>query len=161
MARAEQDREDILREATALSPRAELRSQDLAENLVFGFRSTGGLSLFFGADPVYQFNSAGKLRRAYVGGFLYKAVKGRLQRLHRERQANQVNLWQAELSIDEQDRFLAELNSLCVILVAMIDAGKFELVNEIPAESDSVARLKGYLADLASPPQVADRPNAG
>lgn len=160
MARTEQDREDILREATALSPRAEICSSVFAESLVFGFRSTGGLSLFFGADPVYQFNSAGELRRAYVGGFLYKSMKGRLQRLQRERQANEVNLWQTQLRDDEQGRFLADLNAQCVKLAELLDRGDFELLGEIPAECQSVSRLKTFLENLASPPKVADRPNA-
>lgn len=41
MARQEQDREDLMREATGLSPRAEIRSPHLDENLIFGFRRQG------------------------------------------------------------------------------------------------------------------------
>lgn len=160
MAKVEQDREDILREATALSPRAELRSPEFPENIVFGFRSTGGLSLFFGADPVYQFNSEGELRRAYVGGALFKSVKGRLQRLDRKRTANEVNLIQSELNKAEEAAFLEFLESHCRRLVTSLDAGRYELLAEVPIASNAIERLRAALANLSSPPKVAARPNA-
>ena len=70
MARDESDREDLLREATALVERIELAPADAAddEHIVAGFRRDGALSIYFGADPVYHFNSAGELRRAYCDG---------------------------------------------------------------------------------------------
>jgi hypothetical protein len=83
MARQPEDREDLLAEATALVERAELRLPGDARTIVAGFRATGCGSLFFGADPVYQFNSARQLRRAFVGGELYKAERGQLVALTR------------------------------------------------------------------------------
>src|SRR5688572_18570527 len=65
MARQEQDREDILREATALVERVELLIPEFPEPIVAGFRRDGSASFFFGADPVLQFNAQGKLRRAF------------------------------------------------------------------------------------------------
>ena len=73
MARRESDREDLLREATALVERAELTIEGFDEPIVVGFRRDGSASFFFGADPVYQFNTAFELRRAFVVGLLYKA----------------------------------------------------------------------------------------
>ena len=74
------NREDLLREATALVERIELvphrdRQFDASEPIVVGFRADGALSIFFGDDPVYQFNAAGELRRAYCDGLLFKAVQ--------------------------------------------------------------------------------------
>ncbi len=62
MARKNPIAKTCLREATA--PRAANRVSvpHEAESIVFGFRRDGAPSIFFGADPVYQFNAAGELR---------------------------------------------------------------------------------------------------
>ncbi len=80
MARDEQDREDLLREATALVERVELAPTDneAGEHIVIGFRAGGAASVYFGGDTAYHFNSDGELRRAYADGLLYKADIGRL-----------------------------------------------------------------------------------
>jgi hypothetical protein len=105
----ESDREDLLREATALVERAELKIVGHAEPIVIGFRKDGSASFFFGADPVYQFNSAGELRRAYIGGLLYKAERGHLVALRRERTATEVSLVRSELTAYETTAFLMTL----------------------------------------------------
>ena len=73
MSRLERDREDLLREATALVERAEIRLGDFDEAVIVGFRSGGAASFYFGADPVFQFNADNQLRRGFVGGRLVKA----------------------------------------------------------------------------------------
>ena len=68
MAKQQQDKEDILREATALVNRIEIQfSQKTAskESVFVGFRRDGAISCFFGADPVYQFNTRHEIRRGY------------------------------------------------------------------------------------------------
>src|SRR5687768_8047260 len=109
MSRTESDREDLLREATALVERAELQVAGLGEPIVVGFRRDGAASFFFGADPVYQFNAAGELRRAYVGGLLYKAEQGELVALRRERTPAETALVRHDLSAAESTDLLAAL----------------------------------------------------
>ncbi|HEX3599001.1 MAG TPA: hypothetical protein VHU84_02590, partial [Lacipirellulaceae bacterium] len=77
MSREESQREDLIREATALVERIEIsfdasvsNDPDSPQQVIIGFRANGALSIFFGEDPVYQFNSAGDLRRAYWNGQL-------------------------------------------------------------------------------------------
>src|SRR5688500_8421146 len=106
MAQRESNREDLMREATALIERAELVLPGAAEPVVVGFRRDGSASFFFGADPVYQFNAAGELRRAYVGGLLYKAVSRHLVALRRERTETETILLSCELSGEETAHFL-------------------------------------------------------
>src|SRR4051794_4315307 len=101
MARTESDREDLLREATALVERVELQVDGLEQPIVVGFRRDGCASFFFGAEAVYQFNSAGELRRGYIDGLLYKAVGGRLISLKRERTGTAVTLQRLELDADQ------------------------------------------------------------
>ena len=50
MARHQEDREDILREATALVERVELEIENLEDPVVVGFRRDSGPAFFFGAD---------------------------------------------------------------------------------------------------------------
>src|SRR5688500_7447259 len=116
MARHESDREDILREAAALVERAELVVPGENEPVVIGFRTGGAASVFFGGDPVYQFNSQGELRRAFVRGLLYKAERGRLVELRRERTSHETSLIRRELDAAEQDEMLrgAETRLLAV-----------------------------------------------
>src|SRR6476469_7343231 len=92
MSRQESDREDLLREATALVERIELRLPDQPESVVAGFRRDGSASFFFGQSPVYQFNSGRELRRAYRDGLLYKTDNGRLVEMRRERTDTAIEL---------------------------------------------------------------------
>src|SRR5690606_4241518 len=97
MARQEQDREDLLKEATALVERVELAIDGMPEHVVVGFRADGCASFYFGPEPVWHFNTSQELRRAYVGGLLYKAEQGRLVSLQRNRTSGQVQLLRHEL----------------------------------------------------------------
>src|SRR5262245_26728992 len=113
MAREESEREDLLREATAFVDRIELAlpsaSRATSAHVVAGFRRDGGLSIFFGDDPVYQFNAAGELRRAYFDGNLVKAVNGRLASLSRIRTGSEVQLVRHDLSDAEEIAFLEQM----------------------------------------------------
>ena len=80
MARIESDREDLIREATALQQRVEWAVPGEPEPVVTGFKRDGSLSVYFGQDPVYQFNPTGQLRRAYVEDFLFRTQGDTLAR---------------------------------------------------------------------------------
>ena len=170
MARDEQDREDLLREATALVERAELSLPGEAEHLVAGFRRGGGLSLFFGADPVYQFNAGRQLRRAFVAGTLFKAERGRLIALERRREPDRVVLLRRELNDEETAAFLAamseRLNRLRNALSGpqgpgLPAAGKCRVVGQVPADADMPGRVKKWLETLGGLPTIAEVPHAG
>ena len=84
MAREEADREDLLGDATAFVERIEWRlpsgdptaQSDPPGQIVFaGFRADDAVSFYFDADPVYHFNAAGQLRRAFCQGLLLKAER--------------------------------------------------------------------------------------
>src|SRR5438045_3092531 len=109
MARQEQDREDLLREATALIERAEVQLPHDELPTLLGFRRDGSFSIYFAGDFVYQFNSNLELRRAHVHGLLYKAEKGRLVEIERRREPGCVALIRRPLSSEEQATFLAQM----------------------------------------------------
>ncbi|MGZ0173156.1 MAG: hypothetical protein ACKVHE_26800 [Planctomycetales bacterium] len=123
MARNEADREDLIREATALRNRVEWQLPDEPEPVFAGVRSDGSLSIYFGADPVYQFSNAGGLRRAYVDGFLFRTQGTTLAKLNRERSAKETALLRRDLDTDELSQFLAKMDKKLVRLRQSITDG--------------------------------------
>lgn len=161
MARDESNREDLLREATALVERIELAPKGTTDDqhVVAGFRRDGALSVFFGEDPVYQFNAAGELRRAYRGGKLLKAVHGKLAALDRVRTEHEVQLVSHGLTGTEEAEFLSEMAEYMRDFAASLRANKFVVVGQVPENSDVLAHLQGWL-DTHSQWPLAARPNA-
>ena len=98
MSRNEADRDDLLAEVVALTRRVELRTPSHGEPVVIGFRANGWLSIYFGSDPMYQFDESGQLRRAFVGGLLYRTQGTTLAQLRRERSASESTLLRRDLT---------------------------------------------------------------
>lgn len=105
MARQDADREDLMREATALVQRAEWTVPGESESIVAGFRSDGRLSIFVGPDPAYHFDHQGGLRRAFVDGALYRTAGERLSRLDRSREGGRSELHRSDLTVAETELF--------------------------------------------------------
>lgn len=152
MAREESDREDLLREATALTERIEIELQDEGSGrIVIGFRAADALSVFFDADPVYQFNTAGELRRAFCRGRLFKAERNRLIALERIRQPHEVQLVRHDLTDDEQQAFLVEMSGRLRKLAAAIAAKRYTVIGQVPPDADVLGRVSKWLADHKAP----------
>ena len=160
MARNESDREDLLREATALVERAEFLLPDELEPIVAGFRRDGSCSLFFGSDRVVQFNSAGQLRRGYFDGRLLKSDQGRLVWLTRERTPTETILHSRVLSAEEVAATLLRASELIEGLSSHLRAGTFTLVGEVPPDGKIVQRIITWRDALPLPLQIASAPNA-
>jgi hypothetical protein len=161
MARHEFDKEDLLRDATALIERIELAPMGTrGEHVVAGFRANGALSIFFGADPVYHFNVAGDLRRAYCGGLLYKSLSGRLVSLRREPGDRAVQLVRHELSDAEQRAIAANMHHRLTELAAELAGNELRVVGEVPQDSGVLKRLQEWLRSNPEP-SIAARPNVG
>jgi len=161
MARQEHDREDLLREATALVERVELQIPREPEPIVVGFRHDGAFSVYFGGDPVYQFNSAGQLRRAFIDGMMYKAEQGQLIALHRRRDLTGIALIRDSLTVDQQTGILARAHEQLQELRAALTRKTFAIAGQVPPDTDVVGRAETWLAGLSSAIVVADRPNVG
>jgi S1-C subfamily serine protease len=156
MARREEEREDLLREATALVERAEFKCG--GQSIVAGFRRDGSASFFLSPEEVYQFNSEGELRRAFLDDRLYKAERGKLVRLTRQRSEQRVELVRHELTEDEVKQLLfAAEQKLRQLAVALAD-DRFILVGEIPIGDSVIARIQRWLAEVPNPLAVASRP---
>jgi hypothetical protein len=161
MAREESDREDLLREATALVERIELAPAEAGsgEHVVIGFRADGSMSVYFGGDPAYHFNSSGQLRRAYCDGLLYKAERGKLVSLERIRQQNEVQLVRRPLPDSEESEFLATMLRRLRTLAEQCRQNELISVGQVPAEADVLGRALGWL-DRVQGVTIAISPHA-
>jgi hypothetical protein len=148
MSRQESEREDLLREATALVERVELRLADQPDSIVAGFRRDGSASFFFWQSPVYQFNSRRELRRAYVGGLLYKVDSGKLVEMRRERTATAVELRSRSLSSEEATQFLLDTEKWLSTLRNALAAGNVDVLGQVPNDKDVAARVIAWLQEL-------------
>jgi hypothetical protein len=138
MSRQEFDREDLLREATALVERIELSLPNQPESIVAGFRRDGSASFFFGQSPVYHFNSSRELRRAFRDGLLYKTDNGRLVEMRRERTATAVELRSRLLTDDETVALLQDAQSRLHELRDALAKGQTVVIGQVPELKDKV-----------------------
>jgi hypothetical protein len=159
MSRRESDREDLLREATALVERAEIRIPGYTDPIVIGFRRDGSASFYFGADPVYQFNSVGELRRAYINGLLYKAERRQMVALHLKRSETDVALVRHELTGEEISALLELLQQHMERLQVALETGTHTLVGQVPDDCDIMTRIIDCLVAFSSSPRIANKPH--
>ena len=161
MARQQADREDLLREATALVARAEFVVPGFEQPIVCGFRRDSSASFFFGPDPVYQFNSIGQLRRAFVAGRLIKADQGRLVALSRERSEHEIALVRHELADDESALLLADAGDRLSRLKQALQDGRYAVNGEVPPGANVAGRLLEWLKNRSPTIEIAAAPNVG
>jgi len=159
MARHEQDREDLLREATALVRRSEFTIADEASVYVVGFRRNGAGSIYVDAAPVFHFNAAGELRRAYWQGSLIKAERGRLVRLKRERTPHEVRLRSSRLTPAESDACLQLVAHHCSMIRNAVREDTVTVLGQVPPDDNIMADIGRWLASLRQPVPIAQRPN--
>jgi len=143
LAKQEIDREDILREATALVNRVELEVSGRADGdrIVFGFRECGSLAVYFGADPVYQFNATPALRRAYHHGCLLKAVDCQLVSMRRERQDGKLQLLSTSWDDEKTQEFIGQVSRDMFQLVGAIEAGEARVIGFVAADQQTTAEI--------------------
>jgi hypothetical protein len=150
MARHESDREDLMREATALIRRAELSYPGRSENdpVITGFRRDQSLAVYFGADPVYQFDDQHRLRRAFVSGHLYRTQGQTLARLTREHRRDETVLHRHDLNADELQAFLQSAKNQLTELHRAIASNAARVLATIPADGDLLPELEAFLAEV-------------
>jgi hypothetical protein len=132
MARHEVEREDLMREATAYTRRCLVRTEGSQTPLFVGFRGNGGWSLYFGDDPVYQFDGDGRLRRAFVDGRPLRSQGSTLAQLTRKRGERVTELLRRDLSPAELESFRSELCGRLRSLCDKLQRGAWELLESIP-----------------------------
>jgi hypothetical protein len=161
MARDVHDREDLFRDAVALSPRVQLRRRDAPPFLeVFaGFRGDC-LSVYFGDDPVFHFNSAGELRRAFVDNLILKAESGQLVALQRMQSTTSSQLTRLQWDDSRFQGLLDDVDDRLCKLLADLTGGAFDVVGQFPADGDAQLRLRNWLQSRGGL-RIAQSPRVG
>lgn len=145
MAKHEQDREDLMREAVALPDRVELSVAGFECLVTIGFRSNSAMSLFMGQDPVYQFDPDGRLRAAYVNGLLYRSQGTTLALLKRERTATETLLLRVDLDAESLHAFRTTMQNSLETLGVCLETGQFSIVRSVPESVDHIPRIQTVL----------------
>ena len=159
MARFEQDREDLMHEATALVRRVELQLPGHSDRCVVGIRRGGEVSIFVGADPVFQFNAAGELRRGFWNGRPIKAERGRLVQLERRRTDAEVQLVRHEFTDAETTQFLQLAAATLNLLQQALHTDELIVLKQVPDDLDVMYKLAMWLDSLLEPIAIASAPN--
>jgi len=156
MARNEADREDLLAEATGLSPCWELEVAGVDDPVVAGFKKNGNCSLYFGGDPVYQFDPEGNLRRGFVGGYLFRSEGSSLSKIHRDRTETTSTLVRYDLNEAELREWFAGMRKTVAELIDRIDRGEYRILRERGTDPAVFNRLTDSLQQiLNNPPKLS------
>jgi hypothetical protein len=159
MARHEADREDLLREATAMPRRIELQLSQFPESVFIGFRGNGAASWYFGGEPVYQFNPQQELRRVFAHGVLWKAESGTLHRMQRQRTAQHSMLLSKACEPQEQNQLLLELHQQLATVWQSLQSGQYRIVGQHPIATDLIPEILAWCESLPEPVRVALSPH--
>lgn len=154
----EHDREDLLRDGRMMPLRGEISIDGVT--VVVGFRDRGGLSLYWGADPVFQFNTRQELRRVFLNQERYAAEGGRLGLLSRDKRGGRVVFVRDEID-DAAELELRQLlmQRLARLKQAVGDSRGHWSVAEGDVD-ELLSRITDWFERLAEPIVVADSPNA-
>ena len=139
---------DLFAESTALIERAKAILPAVREPLVFGFRSSGALSIYFSATRAYHFNPQNELRRIFLDGTLYKAHAGQLIRIERIPESTAVRLRNIELLIDFASELIGEMNTYLLSLQDAVDTEQLRIVRQIPEHAQMITRLRECIPQL-------------
>ncbi len=145
MARYETDRDNLIQEATAFVRRVEFRVPFLNEPIVAGFKRSGAWSVYFAADPVFQFDAESRLRRAYVNGFLFRTQGSTLARLERSQMFDETTLRRHDLTDRELFAFRERMCDQLSQLHAAMENGFSEPLRQVPELDDVMSDVRDSL----------------
>ncbi|MAT15033.1 MAG: hypothetical protein CMJ46_07160 [Planctomyces sp.] len=154
MALEESDREDLMREATALKERMEIQFPSESEPFVFGYRKQGELSCFLGQDPVYHFDPDLQLKRAFIDGLLYRTQGTTLAQLTRVRTTNpetdriRTELQRHDLTTEELETFRQTVLQRLINLKEQIQSGSYTVLRRVPEDVNFLPRLTDDLGKV-------------
>ncbi|MGE3314179.1 MAG: hypothetical protein AB7O26_03610 [Planctomycetaceae bacterium] len=151
MARIESDREDLMREATALRRRVEFVIRGEPVVIVAGFRDDGSLSVYFDAEML-QFDSANRLRRAFYDGRLYRTQGDSLARLKRFRSADESSLQRHDLTSAELASFLETIAARIQSLDVALQEQQVQVKRSIPDRIEVLGEVAERVASIAAGP---------
>lgn len=158
MALRQQDREDLLQSGRAMPRRAEIEINGIT--LLVGFRGDGQVSLYCGADPVFQFNRQSQLRRVFFGGRRIAAEDGRLHELQQDRRGGKVRFGRRVIDEALSEAVRAALKRWLSDLRQAVDRGPTDWRVVEPDPGVFFNDLQLWLRQLTEPPEIASSPGA-
>ena len=150
MSEDESEREDLMREAVAMVRRVELDVPEGQDSVICGFRTSGALSIYFGPDPVYQFDTDARLRRAFVDGLLYRTQGITLAQLKRQRLEGITELLRRDLSADALAEFLKTMQLRLQRLLSALETNAAAVLKQVPEDEPVVPELIDALRRIAN-----------
>jgi hypothetical protein len=152
LARNAHPREDLLCDARGLVPRVLIRAEfeGVPVEVLFGFRGDA-LSIYFGGDPAFHFNSRGDLRRAFVGDRIIKAERGQLVSLTPKRSSDQTALMAMVMSSAAVSALLNDLRQRLSILAGLLAKNDATVLGCQPEDADPLPRILSWLAAHSQP----------
>lgn len=159
MSRRQTDREDLLAEGVNLPQRGRITDAENHRVWVIGWRNETAVSLFDGADPVFQFNTSGQLRRVYLDGEKLAAHDGRLTQLQKltgsgARLTFDPHPLSTEQQAAVQQRLAASLHAIHDALSAAETS-----IETIGMDADSFVKRVKLLCEIETPIAIAATPN--
>lgn len=155
MARTETDRDDLFAELRSFPLRVEWQRREGEEVVTAGCRGDGAAAIYFDGDPVYRFDSAGRLRRAFVDGALYRTQGTTLARLVRERTPTETLLKRSDLTPEELAAWLAEMGRRLETFLRDVQQGRYQVRRCVPSEQAAAGAILEALASAAATPRLA------
>lgn len=149
MARKISDREDLLVEGVNLPQRGRVTDESSGRDWIVGWRDPSALSMFDGADLVFQFNTSGRLRRVFMGGEKLTASAGQLARLMRlTDSSSRIIHEQHALSGSDTNAVLQRLTVSAGELGEALASGRARIETVGITQDVFNARLRSWLRDL-------------
>ncbi len=142
MARHEADREDLVKEATAYVIRGELSIPDWEHPIFVGFRKSDAFSFYFGPDPVYQFDSRGRLRRAFVAGKLYRSEGDTLSSMYRSRSDTETTLMRTDLPASQCEFFQWGMHEAIRQLDDALSSRRYTVRDAVGGKENWIEKIK-------------------
>ena len=130
MAIHEKSREDLLRDGKGFFSRGELKLGQ--EKVIVGFRKQDQIAIYFGEDPVFQFNAELSLRRVYFKGDVFRAEAGRLVQLTRTSKGGQVLFHSKPASESTLQELFSSLSECLSQIRSALQARNWTVVGEEP-----------------------------
>lgn len=180
MAQLEADKEDLIREASALVDRFEFGSvppgdpktaptgaspqtvdSDGSDRIVAGYRRNDSFSIYFGQNPFYQFTSDLGLRRAWEDGFLFRSEGTTLARLQRRRSASVTQLVRTDLDAVQLDEFQRRMTQRLQQFETQLRDGHSKVLRSVSETGRTAADVLASLTAILQKPAPFLAPRIG
>lgn len=111
-----------------------LPQPDIPGEIFVGIRESGGWSVYFGEDPVLQFNAGGELRRLYLAGCKLAASEEHLLVLNRKRSGGRVELVESRLERETERKLILVCRDYLERMWHHLRNNEFQWVEMVPAD---------------------------